>query len=130
MATATPLPAWHALVASRDASRLDALLADDAVFHSPVLHTPQAGKPLVKGYLSAAMGILGQPSFHYVREIVGDRDAALEFEVELDGLRVNGVDLLAWNDTGLITDFKVLIRPLKAIQLVQAKMAEALARRG
>ncbi len=130
MTSPSPLPAWHALIEARDPSRLDALLADDAVFHSPVLHTPQAGKPLVKGYLAAAIGILGQASFHYVREVVGDRDAVLAFEVELDGLLVNGVDLIRWNDAGLITDFKVMIRPLKAIQLVQAKMAEALARRG
>ncbi|MFN8010015.1 MAG: nuclear transport factor 2 family protein [Holophagaceae bacterium] len=130
MTSANPLPAWHALIEARDPSRLDALLADDAVFHSPVLHAPQRGKPLVKGYLAAAIGILGQASFRYVREIAGPRDAVLEFEVELDGLHVNGVDLIRWNDEGLITDFKVMIRPLKAIQLVQANMAEALARRG
>ena len=121
-----PLPAWHALVAARDPSALDALLADDAVFHSPVVHTPQAGKALVKAYLAAAMGILGQDSFRYVREIVGTHDAALEFEVELDGIQVNGVDLIRWNDLGRITDFKVMIRPLKAIAIVQAKMGEAL----
>ena len=129
MTSPSPLPAWHALIEARDPSRLDALLADDAVFHSPVLHTPQMGKPLVKGYLAAAIGILGQASFRYTREIVGARDAVLEFEVELDGLLINGVDLIRWNDDGLITDFKVVIRPLKALQLVQAKMAEALARR-
>ena len=121
-----PLPAWHALVAARDPSGLDGLLADDAVFHSPVVHTPQAGKALTKAYLAAAIGILGRDSFCYVREIVGTHDAALEFEVELDGIQVNGVDLIRWNDLGRITDFKVMIRPLKAIAIVQAKMGEAL----
>lgn len=126
MTSPSPLPAWHALIEARDPSRLDALLADDAVFHSPVLHTPQHGKPLVKGYLAAAIGILGQASFHYVREVVGDRDAVLEFEVELDGLLVNGVDLIRWNDQDQITDFKVMVRPLKAINLLHQLMAAQL----
>lgn len=126
MTSASPLPAWHALVRSRDASALDALLADDAVFHSPALHKPQQGKALVKAYLSAAIQVLGPGSFRYVRELAGERDAVLEFETELDGLVVNGVDLIRWNDEGRITDFKVMIRPYKAMEAVMARMAEAL----
>ena len=122
----TPLPAWHALVSSRDASLLDDLLFEDAVFHSPIVHTPQVGKALARAYLAAALAVFGQDSFRYVREVVGERDAVLEFEVELDGIRVNGVDLIRWNEDGRIVDFKVMIRPLKAIALVQQKMVEAM----
>ena len=122
----TPLAAWHRLVVAPDAAALDDLLADDAVFHSPVVHTPQRGKALTAAYLTAAFAVLSNDSFRYVREIVGASDAMLEFEVELDGIRVNGVDLIAWNVDGKIVDFKVMIRPLKAIDVVQRRMAAVL----
>ncbi len=122
--TQTVLDRWHQLVASRHAAGIGALLADEVVFHSPVLHTPQVGRALACMYLSAAMQVLANPSFRYVREVVGSRDAVLEFEVEVDGIVVNGVDMLRWNADGLITDFKVMLRPLKAINLLQQKMAE------
>ena len=122
-----PIDAWHALAKARNPRALAALLADDVVFHSPVVHTPQRGRALATQYLSAALMILGNESFRYVREIRGERDAVLEFELELDGLQVNGVDLIRWNEADRIDDFKVMIRPLKAIQAVQQKMAELLA---
>ena len=121
-----PIDAWHALAKARNPRALAALLAEDVVFHSPVVHTPQRGRGLATQYLSAALAILGNDSFRYVREIRGERDALLEFELELDGVQVNGVDLIRWNDAGHITDFKVMVRPLKAIQAVQQKMAELL----
>ena len=123
---ASPLAAWHALVAARDVSGLDALLADDVVFHSPVVHTPQRGKMLAMQYLSAAVEVFGKPSFRYVRELAGPSDAVLEFEVEIDGLRVNGVDMIRWNEDGKIVDFKVLLRPLKAVLGIQQMMAARL----
>ncbi|MBS0192737.1 MAG: nuclear transport factor 2 family protein [Proteobacteria bacterium] len=122
-----PLETWHRLVRAQDASGLPALLAEDAVFHSPIVHTPQRGRALVVGYLSAAFTVFGQPSFRYVRQIVGAHDAALEFEVEIDGVQVNGIDLIAWNEAGQIVDFKVLIRPLKAIELIHQRMGKMLA---
>jgi hypothetical protein len=118
---------WHQLVRERDAAGIDALLADEVVFHSPVVHRPQVGRMLTRMYLAAAMQVLANPSFRYVREVTGSHDAVLEFEVEVDGIVVNGVDMLCWNDAGLITDFKVMVRPLKAINLLQQKMAELLA---
>lgn len=123
-----PIDAWHELAQARNPRALSALLADDVVFHSPVVHTPQRGKLLATQYLGAALMILGNDSFHYVREIRGERDALLEFELALDGVAVNGIDLIRWNDAGQITDFKVMVRPLKAIQAVQQKMAELLAK--
>ena len=117
---------WHELVHTRDARGLDALLADDVVFHSPVVHTPQVGKGITRQYLAAALHVFGNPTFHYVREIVGERDAVLEFQVEIDGISVNGVDMLKWDDEGRITEFKVMIRPLKAVNLIHQKMAAML----
>jgi len=120
------LAAWHALVQARDYRGLDALLADEVVFHSPVVHSPQAGKALTRQYLAAALQVFGNPSFRYLRELAGPRDAVLEFQVEIDGITVNGVDMLRWDDGGRITEFKVMVRPLKAIQLIQQRMAALL----
>jgi SnoaL-like protein len=117
---------WHRVVETRDAAGLNALLAENAVFHSPVVHTPQVGKAITHRYLTAAFGVLFNESFHYVREIVADHDAVLEFVVEIDGITVNGVDMIAWDDDGRIVDFKVMLRPLKAINLIQQKMAAML----
>ncbi|GAA4337137.1 nuclear transport factor 2 family protein [Variovorax defluvii] len=120
------LATWHALVRTRDTRGLDALLADQVVFHSPVVHTPQAGKAVTTQYLSAAFHVFFNPSFRYVRELVGPRDAVLEFQVEIDGISVNGVDMIRWDEAGKIVDFKVMIRPLKAINLIHQKMAAML----
>ncbi len=125
--SATVIERWHEVVKSRDAAALQALLAEDVVFHSPVVHTPQKGRAITTAYLSAALSVLGTPDFRYVREVVGANDAVLEFMVELDGIQLNGVDIISWNDQGQITDFKVMIRPLKAINLIHEKMAAMLA---
>jgi hypothetical protein len=117
---------WHQLVDSRDAKGLSALLADEVVFHSPVVHAPQVGKAVTIQYLSAAFHVFFNETFHYVREIVGPRDAVLEFQVEIDGIHVNGVDMLKWNAQGQLIEFKVMIRPLKAINLIHQKMAAML----
>lgn len=124
--TEHPLQAWHRLVRTQDVSGLQGLLAEDAVFHSPVVHTPQRGRALAAGYLGAAFQVFFNPGFRYVREIVGASDAMLEFETEVDGILVNGVDIIQWNDAGQITDFKVMLRPLKAINVIQQRMAEML----
>lgn len=124
--TEHPLEVWHRLVRTQDVSGLQTLLAEDAVFHSPVVHTPQCGRATVAGYLSAAFKVFFNPEFRYVREIVGASDAMLEFETKVDGILVNGVDIIRWNDAGQITDFKVMLRPLKAINVVQQRMAAML----
>jgi hypothetical protein len=125
MAIAT-LAVWHELVATRNAKGLGALLADNVVFHSPVVHTPQVGKAVTAQYLGAAFHVFFNESFRYVREVAGPRDAVLEFQVEIDGIAVNGVDMLTWDDDGRIVDFKVLVRPLKAIHLIHQKMGAML----
>ena len=117
---------WHEVASARNVAGLDALLADEVVFHSPVVHTPQVGKKITKLYLAAAFQVFFNESFRYVREIVGPRDAALEFQVEIDGIAVNGLDLIKWNDADQIVEFKVMVRPLKAINLIHQKMAALL----
>ena len=122
-----PITTWHHLVQSGDPSGLDRLLADDAVFVSPIVHVPQQGKALAKGYLSAAFKVFFNPSFRYVREILGPTDAVLEFQTTVDGVLVNGVDIIKWNDAGQIIEFKVMIRPLKAVNLIHGRMGAMLA---
>ena len=117
------LATWHELVQSRNIAGLNDLLADDVVFHSPVVHTPQAGKALALLYLGAAFKVFFNESFRYVRELADSDGAILEFQLEIDGITVNGVDMIRWNGDGGITDFKVMLRPLKAINLIHQKMA-------
>lgn len=120
------LTEWHRIVQQGDLAALDALLAEDVTFHSPVVHTPIAGRQMTAMYLAGAHHVLMGGGFRYVREVVDDRDAVLEFVTEVDGIVVNGVDMITWDAAGQITDFKVMIRPKKAFDLVHRKMAELL----
>ena len=137
------LKVWHSLVADSaqtagapDAAQriqhaqqvLQDLLADDVVFHSPVVHKPQQGKAITMLYLSGALHVLNNEHFRYEREIVGPRDAVLEFVTEIGGVHINGVDLLRWDDEGRICDFKVMVRPLKAVNALHQAMALLLQR--
>jgi len=121
---------WHRLVEQRDAAALPDLLCEDVVFYSPVVFRPQPGRDVTATYLRAAMEVLDPPSversFRYVREVLQGRHAVLEFETTIDGKVVNGVDMITCNDSGQITEFKVMVRPLQAINLVQQKMAAML----
>ncbi|MEQ8799061.1 MAG: nuclear transport factor 2 family protein [Salinisphaeraceae bacterium] len=125
-----PIDTWHQLVEARDATELETLLAEDVVFHSPVVHTPQAGRARTLPYLAAAFRVFFNDSFRYVREIRGERDAMLEFSVTIDDIAVNGVDIILWNDDGRIVDFKVMLRPLKAINLIHQRMGAMLQQGG
>ena len=126
--SAANLARWHAYMeGGSDPALLADLLAEDAVFHSPVVHTPQAGKAIVMAYLVAASQTLGNASFHYVRELVDGDEMMLEFVTEMDGITVNGVDIIRWGADGKIHDFKVMVRPLKAINKVWEMMAAQLA---
>ena len=117
---------WHQLVASRDLAMLSQLLDPQVVFESPVVHTPQVGKAITHAYLAAALTVLNNRSFRYLGEWFGEDSAVLEFETEIEGIRMNGVDMIWWNAEGRITRFKVMVRPLKAINLLHQLMARAL----
>ncbi len=121
------LARWHNFIQTRDHEVLKDMLADEVVFTSPVVHTPQRGRNTAFIYLAFAEDILGGEAFHYLREFdCGDR-AVLEFETVVDGITVNGVDMIEWDESGKITDFKVMVRPLKAVNIVKEKMGEKLA---
>jgi len=120
------IKAWHDFIESRDPVCLDSILANEVVFHSPVVHKPQQGKAITRLYLLTAVAVLGNESFRYLREIVAEKNAALEFACEIDGIEINGVDLVQWNEQGMITDFKVMVRPLQAINKLRELMAARL----
>jgi hypothetical protein len=111
---------------SHDPAALWDLLHPDAVFESPVVHTPQRGRDLTFKYLSSAGKVLGGPGFAYLGEWRSANGAVLEFEKEIEGIRINGVDIIAFDDDGRITHFKVMVRPLKAINLLHRLMGEQL----
>ena len=117
---------WHAYMESGDPQALSALLDDDVVFESPVVHTPQRGKEITFKYLMAAAKVLGGPRFTYLNEWKGEDSAILEFETQIDGILINGIDMIWWNDAGHISRFKVMVRPLKAINLLHQMMGTQL----
>jgi len=121
--------AWHAVVQSGDPAGLDDLLADDVVFRSPAVFKPQEGKAVTTRYLTSAMAVLG-PSLRYVGEWHGDTSAVLEFEADLDGVYVQGVDMLRWNGADQLTGFTVLVRPMRGLNKLIELMAQELAREG
>jgi hypothetical protein len=123
-----PIEGWHAFLETREPAILDGILAEGVLFESPVVFTPQRGKPIVMAYLVAAAEVLGGQSFRYRNTWRSESSAVLEFEAELDGIAVNGVDIIAWNQDGRIASFKVMIRPLQAVNIVHKKMGELLAR--
>ena len=120
------LETWHTIIRTKDASSLDDLIADDAVFYSPLMHSPQIGRERVVQYLTAAAKVFLNDSFHYVTELIETNQAMLEFKVVIDNIEVNGLDHIQWNNDDQIVLFKAWVRPLKGIQIIQQKMAPLL----
>jgi hypothetical protein len=118
---------WEKVVETRDFGLLDALLADDVMFESPIVHTPQVGRAVTKTYLIAAVRALSNPEFRFVGRWFAEQSAVLELVTMIDGVTVNGVDIIGWNSEDRINRFKVMIRPLKAIDAVQLAMGRQLA---
>ena len=130
---------WYEVIKSDNPDKYDEILAEDCVFYSPVVYTPQRGRELTKMYLMAAGGVFGgedspkeildetSPSkFKYIKEIIGENSAVLEFESEIDGIYVNGIDLISWNEENKITEFKVIVRPLQAVNKLHQQMQDML----
>ncbi len=117
---------WHTVALSRDVEVISKVLHDDCVFESPVVHTPQLGKAITAQYLAAAGHTLGNAEFRYVGEWHRDNSSVLEFTTTIDGITINGVDMITCDDDGLITHFKVIVRPLKAVNMLHQKMGEML----
>lgn len=134
---------WHAHIARSLEGGLDAVLHPDVVFFSPVVFTPQAGRDITKLYLTAADGTLGGgnqsaedrataeaegTAFRYTKEILSGHHAMLEFETTMEGRIVNGVDIITCDDDAMITEFKVMVRPLQGVQIVHQQMMQMLER--
>lgn len=121
--------AWHDIFDSGDLAALESLLDKNAIFYSPLVFKPQPGRKLTAMYLRNAYQMFfanGNETFTYVREIHDESDSMLEFTCEIDGILINGVDIIKWNAEGKIQEFKVMIRPNKAIEKVKEKMSELL----
>jgi SnoaL-like domain len=121
--------AWHAVVRSGDPALLDDMLADDVVFRSPAVFAPQEGKAITTRYLTSAMAVLG-PTLRYTGEWYDQTSAVLEFEADLDGVYVQGVDMLRWNGEDKLVAFTVIVRPIRGLQKLVELMARELAREG
>jgi hypothetical protein len=132
-----PIKKWHELIETGNKEIYDEILAEDVIFYSPVVHTPQKGKEITKIYLSAAGNVFGDSkkesapkdsfsNFKYTKEIIGENNACLEFENTINGIQINGVDLITWNEDNLITEFRVLVRPLQAVNMLHKMMGEML----
>ncbi len=119
------LARWHEIIKHRDAAGLGDILTQDCVFLSPVVHTPQQGRDLTVLYLTGAMHVFNE-TFHYTKEVISDAHAVLEFECTVDGIVINGVDIITFADDGRICEFRVMVRPLKAMQMLHGKMAAML----
>jgi hypothetical protein len=118
---------WLEIIEYGRTGELDTLLADDAVFYSPAVFTPQEGRHKTAAYLKAAAKVFGDTDFHYVEQWYKERSTILEFAATIDGIYVNGIDMIHWNDDEQIVSFKVMLRPLKALQTIIPAMAELLA---
>ena len=118
---------WLDVIENGQTADLDDMLAEDAIFYSPAVFSPQRGRATAAAYLRAAEHMFAGTGFHYVNKWIDTHSAVLEFAAEVDGVVVEGVDILHWNDAGQLTTVKVMMQPYKAIQTVVAKMAELLA---
>ena len=128
--TMTALDKWYGYMKSHDHAALWELLHPDAVFESPVVHTPQRGRDITFKYLSSAEKVLGGPGFRYIGEWRSDTGAVLEFENEIEGIKINGVDIITFSADDRIVHFKVMVRPLKGMNLLHRLMGEQFAKEG
>ena len=119
-----PITKWHEVVKNRDYNLLESILSDDIIFYSPVVYTPQKGKQLALQYLMAASEVFNSASFQYNKEMIGESSASLEFSLTLDSTDINGIDLISWDKTGKINEFKVFIRPLQGVNMIHKLMQE------
>ena len=131
-----PIKKWYELIKSNDKDKFDDLLDENCIFYSPVVFTPIKGREMTKMYLMAAGGVFGEgpakgeesksKPFKYIKEVIDKNSAVLEFESTIDGIYINGIDLVSWNDQGKITEFKVIVRPLQAVNKLHEQMQNML----
>lgn len=118
---------WHTMIQNKQVDQVSTLLADNVTLFSPVIHTPIEGKKMVSMYLTAAFHTFLNGTFNYDREFSADHAAVLEFSLNINGIDINGIDMISWNEEGKITEFKVMIRPYKALNMINDQMTAMLA---
>ncbi|MGB1200215.1 MAG: nuclear transport factor 2 family protein [Cognaticolwellia aestuarii] len=118
---------WHTMIKNKQVDQVSTLLADNVTLFSPVIHTPIQGQQMVSMYLTAAFHTFLNGTFNYDREFTADNAAVLEFSLNIDGIDINGIDMITWNEEGKITEFKVMIRPYKALNMINDQMTAMLA---
>ena len=121
-----PINKWHEVVANQDHDLLKSILAENVIFYSPVVFTAQKGKKLTFLYLMAAAQVFNNKSFSYIKEVINENHATLEFELNINGIEINGIDLITWNEEGMIIEFKVFIRPLQGVNVIHKMMQQML----
>ena len=121
-----PINKWHEVVTTQNQDLLKSILAENVTFYSPVVFTAQKGKSLTLLYLMAAAQIFNNKSFSYTKEIINENHATLEFELNINGIEINGIDLITWNEEGMIIEFKVFIRPLQGVNVIHKMMQQML----
>ena len=121
-----PIEKWHEVIESGSAELLSDIIADNCIFYSPVVFSPQEGKEITIKYLTAAAMVFGVDSFLYTKELINKNNACLEFELEINKIHINGIDLITWNDENKIIEFRVFIRPLKGVQIIHEFMGGTL----
>ena len=121
-----PISKWHDVVSLRDYNTLTEIVDENCIFYSPVVFTPQRGKDITLKYLMAASEVFNASNFKYHKEIISNQHASLEFTLTLEDTEINGIDLITWNDDGLITEFKVFIRPLQGVNIIHKMMGNML----
>ena len=121
-----PISRWHDVVNLRDYNALTEILDEHVIFYSPVVYTPQRGKDITLKYLMAASEVFNASNFKYHKEIIGETNASLEFTLTIEDTDINGIDLISWNESGLITEFKVFIRPLQGVNIIHKMMGNML----
>tara|TARA_B110000438_G_C15472107_1_gene503590 strand:- start:266 stop:661 length:396 start_codon:yes stop_codon:yes gene_type:complete len=117
-----PIKKWHKVVKLRDYDLLKSILADDIIFYSPIVYTPQKGKDIAIKYLVAASEVFNTGNFSYDKEVIQGQQASLEFSLNINDTEINGIDLISWNNDGKINEFKVFIRPLQGINIIHKMM--------
>tara|TARA_B100000767_G_scaffold101082_1_gene97075 strand:- start:90 stop:482 length:393 start_codon:yes stop_codon:yes gene_type:complete len=121
-----PINKWHEVVTTQNQDLLKSILAENVTFYSPVVFTAQKGKSLTLLYLMAAAQVFNNKSFSYTKEIINENHATLEFELNINGIEINGIDLITWNEEGMIIEFKVFIRPLQGVNVIHKMMQQML----
>ena len=117
---------WENIAKTGNFETLGQLLADDIVFESPIVHTPQIGRDVARKSLMGEVRVLGGPDSRFVRRWFAEQSAVLELEAQVEGIKINAVDIIGWNAEDRIEHFKVMVRPLKAINVLHQAMGQML----